>query len=76
LLFLHDKNVEHRDVTCVNFFLTQDENLKLADFTGGRIATSLEDMETGEKGDIFEFGRAGYEMATGIRPNSNLTLDE
>ncbi|KAF2194703.1 hypothetical protein K469DRAFT_442213, partial [Zopfia rhizophila CBS 207.26] len=63
LHFVHMNDAAHGDVTCDNFFLDEDYNLRLGDFTNSSLGLSTFQ----EQDDIFEFGLALYEMSTGIQ---------
>jgi len=64
LRFLHTNGVSHGDVTCDNFFLDEDLNVRLGDFTSSSLHLGSAQIDD----DIFEFGLALYEMCTGIQP--------
>jgi serine/threonine protein kinase len=63
LHFLHMNGISHGDVTCDNFFLDKDLNVRLGDFTSSSLHLGSAHIDD----DIFEFGLALYEMCTGIQ---------
>jgi serine/threonine protein kinase len=65
IVFLHANGIMHGDISCNNFFLNENLDLKVGDFTNSKIFSSLDDTSI-LKMDVFEFGLALYEMSTGI----------
>jgi hypothetical protein len=45
----------HEDITCNNFFLDKNLDLKVGDFTNSKILSSLDDTSI-LKMEVFEFG--------------------
>jgi len=56
----------HKDITCNNFFIDKNLDLKVGDFTNSKIFLSLDDTSI-LKMEVFEFRLALYEMSTSIR---------
>ncbi|KJZ73195.1 hypothetical protein HIM_07392 [Hirsutella minnesotensis 3608] len=84
LAFIHDAGVIHGDVTTANMFLDRGMNVRLADFAGSSIDSSpllvavtasheCPGNASSAQGDIFAFGSASYEIATGQRPYAALS---
>ncbi|KND86741.1 Megakaryocyte-associated tyrosine-protein kinase [Tolypocladium ophioglossoides CBS 100239] len=84
LAFIHDAGIIHGNLTTSNVFLDDGLNAKLADFAGSSIDSSplLVTVTASHEypgnllsaqGDIFAFGSAMYEVATGKRPYAALS---
>lgn len=74
LHFVHINGVCHGDINCNNFFLDGHLDLKLGDFTSSSIHPHIPQQALQE--DMFEFGSALYEMATGHPPYPDLSTTE
>ncbi|KAF1354275.1 kinase-like protein [Lizonia empirigonia] len=87
LCFVHAANVIHGDLTLDNVFLTQDLDIKLADFGGSSLDGSdlLVSVHASHRypgsllstaADIFSLGSAHYSIMTGKRPYQDLSEEE
>lgn len=38
--YLHQKNIMHRDIKCLNIFLTEDKKIKIGDLGVSKIVSS------------------------------------
>ncbi|KAF2463845.1 spindle assembly checkpoint kinase [Lindgomyces ingoldianus] len=86
LCFVHAANVIHRDLTLNNVFLTQDLDIKLADFSGSSLDSSnlLVSIHASHRypgpllstnADIFSLGSVHYTIMTGKLPYQDLSED-
>ncbi|KAF1918253.1 kinase-like domain-containing protein [Ampelomyces quisqualis] len=87
LCFVHAANVIHGDLTLDNVFLTQDLDIKLADFGGSSLDGSdlLVSVHASHRypepllstaADIFSLASAHYSIMTGKRPYQDLSEKE
>lgn len=88
MCFLHSKGVLHGDISCNNIFLDQKLNAKVADFAGSVIDEEpyLSCYESSHshpsiqgvcvQSEIFALGSTFYEIITGSKPYSNLSINE
>ena len=88
MCFLHSKGVLHGDISCNNIFLDQNLNAKVADFAGSVIDGEpyLSCYESSYshpniqgvcvESEIFALGSTFYEIVTGSKPYSNLSINE
>ncbi|KAF1995097.1 spindle assembly checkpoint kinase [Amniculicola lignicola CBS 123094] len=88
MCFLHSRGVLHADISCNNIFLDQNLNAKVADFAGSVIDGEpyLSCYESSHshpniqgvcvQSEIFALGSTFYEIVTGSKPYSNLSINE
>jgi serine/threonine protein kinase len=86
--FLHSKGVLHGDISCNNIFLDRNLNAKVADFAGSVIDGEpyLSCYEASHShpniegvcvpSEIFALGSTFYEIVTGNKPYSDLSVNE
>jgi hypothetical protein len=65
----------HRNITCNNFFLNKNLDLKVGNFTNSKIFLLLDNPSI-LKMEVFEFGLALYKMSTGIKLYYGRSLEE
>jgi len=88
IYFLHSKGVLHGDISCNNIFLDQNLNAKVADFAGSAIdeepyLTCYESSHSHPniqgvcvQSEVFALGSTFYEIVTGSKPYSTLSVNE